>query len=157
MKYFIALAPVLLHINPILGSLIGLVATLIFVAVAIIVVVRLRGNRDSDNKDCVGGNLTTSTSDRCIGNTEVELLDKGSLDSLEEKNPDIVPNKSTINVYMNSSDGFCTAKTVSFYTNNPYRIAMSLAAFRRMTRLPTRSYNKFHMYSTTCNKQFRCQ
>lgn len=97
---FVALAPVLLNINPILGSLIGMVATLIFVAVAVVVVIRLRANEEHE-KD-----LTSSPSTRCAGgNTDVELLDKDS----EEKNPDIVPNK---NVYVGSGDGVCTMKVV---------------------------------------------
>lgn len=92
MIFLAALAPVLLHINPILGSLIGVVATLIFVAVAVAVIVRLRANSERDDKEFGGGNPPSSPSVRCAaGSTEVELLDKGSAESLEEKNPDIVP------------------------------------------------------------------
>lgn len=88
---FVALAPVLLHINPILGSLIGVVATLIIVAVAIIIIVRLRRGGD-DDKEFQTGTLATTPNER-----RDELLDKGSLESLEDKNPDIVP---SLNVYV---------------------------------------------------------
>lgn len=132
-----ALAPVLLHINPILGSLIGIVATLIFVAVAIAVIIRLRARGGRDDKEFGGGNLGASTSER---NTDVELLDK---DGFEEKNPDIVPNKS----YINSAD-------VSFQSNSGlcYR-----RDFRGTRRWFTRIFSRSLMLFTSGSKGFLWQ
>lgn len=97
----------MLHINPILGSLIGVVATLIFVAVAIIVIIRLRRNGD-DDKEYPVGTLTAPPSECCaVGTTEADLLDKDSVDSLEDKNPDIVP---SLNVYVTSGGGVYAMK-----------------------------------------------
>ncbi|KAF2892420.1 hypothetical protein ILUMI_13758, partial [Ignelater luminosus] len=105
-----ALTPVLLHITPILGILIGVVAALVLVAIIIIVVIRLRGGgiHDDNYKD-----VRLSSADReCEGSSEknsMQPLNKdlnNSADSLEEKNPDIVPQNNGDSEYQEEERAF---------------------------------------------------
>lgn len=100
----------LLHITPILGILIGVVAALILVAIIIIVVIRLRGGgiHDDNYKD-----VRLSSADReCEGSSEknsMQPLNKdlnNSADSLEEKNPDIVPQNNGDSEYQEEERAF---------------------------------------------------
>lgn len=108
---FSATTPVLLHITPILGALIGVVAALIFVAVLIVVVIRLRGGGERDDKDYDDGGLSTSHR-RSVGISDkasTEPLNKdlnGSVDSLEEKNPDVIPQKNGEDEYQEEERAF---------------------------------------------------
>lgn len=92
-----AYTPVFLHITPILGALIGIVGALILVAIIIVIVIRMRGGGDRDDKDYDDGGLS-SAGRRCVAGggdkASTEPLNKDlndSVDSLEEKNPDIIP------------------------------------------------------------------
>ncbi|XP_065167527.1 uncharacterized protein [Atheta coriaria] len=94
---FGAYTPVFLHITPILGALIGIVGALILVAIIIVIVIRMRGGGDRDDKDYDDGGLS-SAGRRCVAGggdkASTEPLNKDlndSVDSLEEKNPDIIP------------------------------------------------------------------
>lgn len=107
---FIALTPVLLHITPILGILIGVVAALILVAIIIIVIIRLRGGgiHDDNYKDA---RLSSSNRecDRNSDKTSMQPLNKdlnSSADSLEEKNPDIVPQNNGDSEYQEEERAF---------------------------------------------------
>ncbi|XP_065167530.1 hemicentin-2-like isoform X4 [Atheta coriaria] len=95
--FFAAYTPVFLHITPILGALIGIVGALILVAIIIVIVIRMRGGGDRDDKDYDDGGLS-SAGRRCVAGggdkASTEPLNKDlndSVDSLEEKNPDIIP------------------------------------------------------------------
>lgn len=112
-----AVTPAMLEMTPLLGILIGVVAALILVAVVVVVVVRMRGSgsrRGSsshiDEKDRTddGGMLAHSLAGS-IGNAHIRggaitaaLCEKNvskdteseTLDSLDEKNPDIIPQNS---------------------------------------------------------------
>lgn len=101
-----------LHITPILGVLIGVVAALILVAVIIVIVIRLRGGGERDDKDYDDGGLS-STGRRCVaGNGDkasIEPLNKDlndSVDSLEEKNPDIIPQNNGEDDYQDEERAF---------------------------------------------------
>lgn len=101
-----------LHITPILGALIGVVAALILVAVIIVIVIRLRGGGERDDKDYDDGGLS-STGRRCVaGNGDkasIEPLNKDlndSVDSLEEKNPDIIPQNNGDDDYQDEERAF---------------------------------------------------
>ncbi|KAL1513805.1 hypothetical protein ABEB36_003164 [Hypothenemus hampei] len=108
-----AATPVLLQITPLLGALIGLVASLILVAIIIVVVIRLRGGGDRDDKDYDDGGLSSSGR-RCVaGNNSdkasTEPLNKDmndSVDSLEEKNPDIIPQNNAEDEYQDEERAF---------------------------------------------------
>lgn len=110
--YVSASTPVLLQITPILGALIGVVSALVMVAIVIVVVIRLRGGGDSDDKDCDDGGLS-STSRRCVAasgdKASTEPLNKDlndSVDSLEEKNPDIIPQNNADDDYQDEERAF---------------------------------------------------
>ncbi|GLV36591.1 sidestep VIII [Carabus blaptoides fortunei] len=107
-----ASTPVLLQITPILGALIGVVSALVMVAIVIVVVIRLRGGGDTDDKDCDDGGLS-STSRRCVAasgdKASTEPLNKDlndSVDSLEEKNPDIIPQNNADDDYQDEERAF---------------------------------------------------
>ncbi|KAG5870292.1 hypothetical protein JTB14_002060, partial [Gonioctena quinquepunctata] len=107
-----ASTPVLLQITPLLGALIGIVAALILVAVIIVVVIRLRGGGERDDKDYDDGGLSSSGR-RCVaGNGDkasTEPLNKDlndSVDSLEEKNPDIIPQNNGEDEYQDEERAF---------------------------------------------------
>lgn len=106
-----ASTPVLVHITPILGALIGVVAALIFVAIIIVVVIRMRGGGERDDKDYDDGGLS-STHRRSVGISDkasTEPLNKdlnGSVDSLEEKNPDVIPQKNGEDEYQEEERAF---------------------------------------------------
>lgn len=110
--FILAATPVLLHITPILGALIGVVSALILVAIVIVVVIRLRGGGERDDKDYDDGGLSSS-SRRCVaGNSDkasIEPLNKDlndSVDSLEEKNPDIIPQNNAEDDYQDEERAF---------------------------------------------------
>nr|XP_023018415.1 carcinoembryonic antigen-related cell adhesion molecule 1-like isoform X2 [Leptinotarsa decemlineata] len=107
-----ASTPVLLQITPLLGALIGVVAALILVAVIIVIVIRLRDGGDNDEKDYDDGGLSSSGR-RCVaGNGDkasTEPLNKDlndSIDSLEEKNPDIIPQNNGEEEYQDEERAF---------------------------------------------------
>lgn len=113
--YVAASTPVFLQITPILGALIGVVAALVMVAIVIVVVIRLRGGGDSDDKDCddSGGLGLSSSGRRCVSTSgdkaSTEPLNKDlndSVDSLEEKNPDIIPQNNGDDDYQDEERAF---------------------------------------------------
>ncbi|XP_063921231.1 hemicentin-2-like isoform X7 [Zophobas morio] len=122
-----ASTPALLQITPLLGALIGVVAALILVAVVIVVVIRLRGGGERDDKDYDDGGLSSSGR-RCVaGNGDkasTEPLNKDlndSVDSLEEKNPDIIPQNNGEDDYQDEE-----------------------RAFERLNNAPLRVYSRMH-------------
>nr|CAI5853032.1 unnamed protein product [Callosobruchus analis] len=86
-----ASTPVLLQITPLLGALIGVVAALILVAIIIVVVIRLRGGGDRGDKDYDDTELANNSR---------------STDSLEEKNPDIIPQNNAEDEYQDEERAF---------------------------------------------------
>ncbi|XP_068895631.1 protein turtle homolog B-like isoform X4 [Tenebrio molitor] len=139
-----ASTPALLQITPLLGALIGVVAALILVAVIIVVVIRMRGGGERDDKDYDDGGLSSSGR-RCVaGNADkasTEPLNKDlndSVDSLEEKNPDIIPQNNGEDDYQDEE-----------------------RAFERLNNAPVRVYGRMHSpnnqtkngtYDTYCTK-----
>ncbi|KAJ8975935.1 hypothetical protein NQ317_014895 [Molorchus minor] len=107
-----ASTPVLLQITPLLGALIGVVAALILVAVIIVVVIRLRGGGERDDKDYDDGGLSSAGRRCAAGNGDkasTEPLNKelnDSVDSLEEKNPDIIPQNNGEDEYQDEERAF---------------------------------------------------
>ncbi|XP_066996057.2 uncharacterized protein [Anabrus simplex] len=89
--------PTILHITPILGVLIGVVLALVLVAVIIVVVMRLRGHSGDDEKDREEGSNGVGRRNTCGDKASSVPLSKDtdeSMDSLDEKNPDIIPQNS---------------------------------------------------------------
>ncbi|XP_017775173.1 PREDICTED: uncharacterized protein LOC108561652, partial [Nicrophorus vespilloides] len=114
--------PVFLHITPILGALIGVVAALILVAIIIVVVIRLRGGGENDDKDYDDGGLSSSGR-RCVAGSgdkaSTEPLNKDlndSIDSLEEKNPDIIPQNNMEEDYQDEERAFERLNNASLRT-----------------------------------------
>ncbi|CAH1116566.1 unnamed protein product [Phaedon cochleariae] len=104
--------PILLQITPLLGALIGVVAALILVAIIIVVVIRLRGGGDRDDKDYDDSGLSSSGRRCTAANSDkasTEPLNKDlndSVDSLEEKNPDIIPQNNAEDEYQDEERAF---------------------------------------------------
>ena len=91
--------------TPILGALIGIVATLIIVAVAIVFIVRTRGRSGEDSASAASPgasskSLVAGGGDRSVGpssggsvNSSKRRLVEHDVSTDEELNPDVVPNK----------------------------------------------------------------
>ena len=85
--------------TPILGALIGIVATLIIVAVAIVFIVRTR-ERDDTTQTTAGsvGKLTSAKNSSTAIDASSSNLTSGVKNELlshdDEHNPDVVPNKN---------------------------------------------------------------
>ncbi|KRT78415.1 hypothetical protein AMK59_7471, partial [Oryctes borbonicus] len=116
-----ASTPVFLQITPVLGALIGVVVALILVAIIIVVVIRLRGNGDRDDKDYDDGGLSPNGR-RCVASggdkASTEPLNKDlndSVDSLEEKNPDIIPQNNGEEEYQDEERGFERLNNATLY------------------------------------------
>ncbi|ENN74700.1 hypothetical protein YQE_08817, partial [Dendroctonus ponderosae] len=105
--------PVLLHITPLLGGLIGVLAALGMVGIIVILVVKLRRRGHRDEKDFDDGGLS-SAGRRCVAGSNsdkasTEPLNKDmndSVDSLEEKNPDIIPQNNAEDEYQDEERAF---------------------------------------------------
>lgn len=88
------------HLAPILGVTLGIVITLIIIATAIVIVIRLRGADGRDNKqyDCNSISTSGSTYLNSSGKNSNTVPPKSdissSLDNVDEKNPDIIPQSS---------------------------------------------------------------
>ncbi|KAK7862415.1 hypothetical protein R5R35_008895 [Gryllus longicercus] len=90
-------SPAILNITPVLGILIGGVAFLILVAIIIVVVMRLRNSSGNDSKPRDGASAEENGHTRTADKASSVPLSKDtdeSIDSQEEKNPDIIPQNS---------------------------------------------------------------
>ncbi|KAB0805670.1 hypothetical protein PPYR_02640, partial [Photinus pyralis] len=111
-KHISASTSVPLHISPLLGALIGIVAALMLIAITVIIVIRLRhcGNeRELKTYDDEGLSLsvtqcTTNGADK--GNIETNGEMNGSMESLEEKNPDIIPHNNAEEFFEDDKQGY---------------------------------------------------
>ncbi|KAK4885042.1 hypothetical protein RN001_001313 [Aquatica leii] len=99
-KHIATTTSVPLHISPLLGALIGIVSALVLIAIIIIIVIRLRHCRNEpDFKTYDDEGLSLSVT-QCTAtgadksNIEPNLDVNGSIESLEEKNPDIIPHNT---------------------------------------------------------------
>ena len=79
---------VMFQMTPVLGALIGIVTTLIIVAVVIVFIVRTR-ERGDDSASTAGSQGTASTK-----NTTGVAGDIVNGENDDDKNPDVVPNKA---------------------------------------------------------------
>lgn len=103
--YVTAEAPVAIELTPLLGVLAGVVASLILLALGIVLVLRLRG-RDCDEKQ-----------QKTIIATDLKRSNE-SMDSLE-KNPDIIPHNNGIScsiIVVNLSFWYCTTNFLCIYS-----------------------------------------
>ncbi|KAH8305876.1 hypothetical protein KR018_000382, partial [Drosophila ironensis] len=88
---------VLVQLTPLLGALVGVMATLILVAICVVIVIKFRSKRGG-RRHGAGGDATTTEADK--GSAEPLSRNMGSHSSLEDKNPDVVPQEA------NSEDEF---------------------------------------------------
>ncbi|KAB0805658.1 hypothetical protein PPYR_02628 [Photinus pyralis] len=110
LEEFTAIANPFQQLTPILGALIGLVLTLILIATVIVIIIRVRGGEEDDknyNRSIAdsGSVLLNGTSK----NTSSELLRtevNSSVNSLEEKNPDIIPHNNADDEYLEEERAF---------------------------------------------------
>lgn len=86
---------VLVQLTPLLGALVGVIATLLLVAICIVIFIKFRSKRTRRPN---GEPHTTTEADK--GSAEPLSRNMGSHSSLEEKNPDVVPQET------NSEDEF---------------------------------------------------
>nr|CAD7589177.1 unnamed protein product [Timema genevievae] len=92
-----AATPTILHITPLLGALIGVVVFLVLVAAIIVLVMRRRGRGGADEKERDGGGRNGSGAGRrgMAGDKSSSVpLSKDTDESMDEKNPDIIPQNS---------------------------------------------------------------
>ncbi|XP_037940990.1 uncharacterized protein LOC119673945 [Teleopsis dalmanni] len=85
---------VLVQLTPLLGALVGVIATLVLVAICIVIFVKFRTKRTRRPN----GDATSTEADK--GSAEPLSRNMGSHSSLEDKNPDVVPQET------NSEDEF---------------------------------------------------
>ncbi|KAH8402069.1 hypothetical protein KR009_009546, partial [Drosophila setifemur] len=88
---------VLVQLTPLLGALVGVIATLILVAICVVIFIKFRSKRGG-RRHGTGGDATTTEADK--GSAEPLSRNMGSHSSLEDKNPDVVPQEA------NSEDEF---------------------------------------------------
>ncbi|XP_017096812.3 neural cell adhesion molecule 1 [Drosophila bipectinata] len=88
---------VLVQLTPLLGALLGVMVTLILVAICVVIVIKFRSKRGG-RRHGNGGDATTTEADK--GSAEPLSRNMGSHSSLEDKNPDVVPQEA------NSEDEF---------------------------------------------------
>ncbi|ALC41329.1 CG34371 [Drosophila busckii] len=86
---------VLVQLTPLLGALVGVIATLFLVAICVVIFIKFRSKR---NRRHANGEATTTEADK--GSAEPLSRNMGSHSSLEDKNPDVVPQEA------NSEDEF---------------------------------------------------
>ncbi|XP_061386178.1 uncharacterized protein LOC133321095, partial [Musca vetustissima] len=86
---------VLVQLTPLLGALVGVIATLILVAICIVIFMKFRTKH---NRRGPSGDTTTTEADK--GSAEPLSRNMGSHSSLEDKNPDVIPQET------NSEDEF---------------------------------------------------
>lgn len=96
----LAYAPVIEDIRPFLGILVGIVASIILVALIIVIIVRVRGSSGRDRNNYMHGTDTTSgrnnnglgtvRNNHDLHNGRGSCHVTSSLDSID-KNPDIIP------------------------------------------------------------------
>ncbi|XP_049308950.1 uncharacterized protein LOC105230208 [Bactrocera dorsalis] len=85
---------VLVQLTPLLGALLGIVATVVLIAICIVIFLRVRPKATRRPN----GDTTTTEADK--GSAEPLSRNMGSHSSLEDKNPDVVPQET------NSEDEF---------------------------------------------------
>ncbi|EDV98338.1 GH23057 [Drosophila grimshawi] len=86
---------VLVQLTPLLGALVGVIATLFLVAICVVIFIKFRSKRSRHHAT---GDATTTEADK--GSAEPLSRNMGSHSSLEDKNPDVVPQEA------NSEDEF---------------------------------------------------
>ncbi|XP_023160953.2 nephrin isoform X1 [Drosophila hydei] len=86
---------VLVQLTPLLGALVGVIATLFLVAVCVVIFIKFRSKQSRRHAN---GEATTTEADK--GSAEPLSRNMGSHSSLEDKNPDVVPQEA------NSEDEF---------------------------------------------------
>ncbi|KAK5647875.1 hypothetical protein RI129_002767 [Pyrocoelia pectoralis] len=98
------------QLTPILGALIGLVITLILIATIIVIIIRVRGVEEDDKNYDRGTNASGSALlNGNSKNTSSEVLRtdvNGSVNSLEEKNHDIIPHSNAEDEYLEEERAF---------------------------------------------------
>ena len=87
---------VLVQLTPLLGALVGVIATLVLVAICIVIFIKFRTKH---NRRPNGDATQTTEADK--GSAEPLSRNMGSHSSLEDKNPDVVPPQEA-----NSEDEF---------------------------------------------------
>lgn len=78
---------VLVQLTPLLGALVGVMVTLALVAICLVMFIKLRGKHCHRNSN--GGDTSTTEADK--GSAEPLSRNLGSHSSLEDKNPDVIP------------------------------------------------------------------
>ncbi|XP_046809402.1 uncharacterized protein LOC111683162 [Lucilia cuprina] len=86
---------VLVQLTPLLGALVGVIATLVLVAICIVIFMKFRTKHTRRGPN---GDTTTTEADK--GSAEPLSRNMGSHSSLEDKNPDVIPQET------NSEDEF---------------------------------------------------
>ncbi|KAM7345261.1 sidestep V [Cochliomyia hominivorax] len=86
---------VLVQLTPLLGALVGVIATLVLVAICIVIFMKFRTKQTRRGPN---GDTTTTEADK--GSAEPLSRNMGSHSSLEDKNPDVIPQET------NSEDEF---------------------------------------------------
>ena len=81
--------------TPVLGALIGIVTTLIIVAVAIVFIVKTRGRDDASGSQISSKNASqTAVNQDTINHRETNNVMTLEAENVDEHNPDVVPNKN---------------------------------------------------------------
>lgn len=106
------------HISPLLGALIGIVAALMLVAIIIVIVIRFRNcgsehelkAHDDEGLSLSATQCTANSADKTNNEPSMDL--NGSVESLEEKNPDIIPQNNADEYYQDDKHTFVMLNSV---------------------------------------------
>lgn len=91
---------ILVQLTPLLGALVGVVATLLLVAVCIVIFIKFRSQRTDHT------NTENNVTERDKGSSEPLSRNMGSHSSLDDKNPDVVPQENSEDEFTSEEKAF---------------------------------------------------
>ncbi|XP_037033007.1 neural cell adhesion molecule 2 [Bradysia coprophila] len=149
----LASGPAIENMKPFLAILLGIVGGMMFIAIVIVFIVRMRGSSGRDRNNCETTTYTTTTTTMQNGQRNVQTTQDMGLarnlcnDSVEsiEKNPDIIPQGNKLDDKDEDEKGFEWINN----SNHPRMYATAAVAEQNLAN-STSTYNPFNINSQNC-------